>query len=74
MRKHLGIVLLAASFAPWAVYAVLPFASLPRGEAALLAGVTFVAGQIAFAGGVILVGRSLRDRLKACHACHRGRI
>lgn len=64
MRKHLGFALLAVSFAPWAVYAALPFFNLATGEAALLATGAFVAGQIASGGGVLLLGNKLWERLK----------
>ena len=68
MRNHLGVALLADSYAPWAVYAALAFFNLPKAEAALLAAGAFVAGQIAFAAGVLLLGNSVWGRIKARHA------
>jgi len=68
MRKHLGFALLALSFAPWAVYAALPFSNLARGDAALVASGAFVAGQIAFGGSVLLLGDRVWERFKALRA------
>lgn len=68
MRKHLGFALLAVSYAPWAVFATLPFFDLPNGEAALVATSVFVAGQVAFVGGLVLVGNTVWERIKARHA------
>lgn len=68
MRKHLGFALLAVSYAPWAVFAALPFFDLPKAEAALVATGAFVAGQIAFVGGLVLLGNTVWERIKARHA------
>ena len=65
MKRRLGVGLLVVSFAPWAVYAALPFSGLPVGEAALLAGAVFVAGQLAFAASLVLLGSGLWQRLRA---------
>ena len=73
MRQHLGFALLAVSYAPWAVYAALPFFNLAKGEAVLVATSVFVAGQVAFAGGLMLVGNSVWERIKARHARCRNR-
>jgi len=68
MRKHLGFALLAVSYAPWAVLAALPFLDFPKDEAALLATGVYVAGQIAFVGGIVLLGNTAWNRFKARHA------
>ena len=73
MRKHLGYALLAASYAPWAVFAALPFLDLPKGEAILVATSVFVAGQVAFVGGLVLLGNTVWERIRARHARCRNR-
>jgi hypothetical protein len=73
MRKHLGYTLLALSYAPWAVFAALPFLELPKDEATLLASSVFVAGQFAFAAGLMLVGNSVWERIRARRARCRNR-
>jgi hypothetical protein len=73
MRKHLGVTLLAVSYAPWAVFAALPFFELSRSEAALVATGVFVAGQIAFVGGLVLLGNTVWERIKTRHARCRNR-
>ena len=73
MRKRFGFALLAVSYAPWVVFAALPFFDLPRGEAAFVATSAFVAGQAAFVCGVLLVGNTVWERIKARHARCRNR-
>jgi hypothetical protein len=73
MRKHLGFALLAVSYAPWAVFASLPLFDLPKGEAVLVATGVFIAGQIAFVGGLVLLGNTVWERIKARHARCRNR-
>jgi hypothetical protein len=70
MKTALGWLLVAVSFAPWAVYAALPFAPVARDTAALLATAAFVAGQVSFVAGLALVGRDaivrIKDRFRCC--------
>lgn len=73
MRKHIGFALLALSYAPWAVFAALPFLGLPETEAAVVATSVFVAGQVAFVGGLVLLGNTVWERIKARHARCRNR-
>ncbi len=73
MRQHLGFALLAVSYAPWAVYAALPFFDLPKGDALFVVTSAFVAGQVAFAGALMLLGNSMWERIKARHARCRNR-
>ncbi len=71
MKTVLGWLLVALSFAPWAVYAALPFVPLAHDTAAFVATAAFVTGQAAFIAGLALVGRDalarLRERLRCCN-------
>lgn len=70
MKTALGWLLVALSFAPWAVYAALPFVPVAPDTAALVATTAFVAGQVAFIAGLALVGRDalvkIKNRVRCC--------
>jgi hypothetical protein len=70
MKAALGWLLVALSFAPWAVYAALPFVPVAPDTAALVATTAFVAGQVAFVTGLALVGRDafvkIKNRFRCC--------
>lgn len=70
MKTAIGWLLVALSFAPWAVYAALPFVPVAPDTAALVATTAFVAGQAAFVAGLALVGRDalvrIRNRFRCC--------
>ena len=69
MKTILGWLLVAISFAPWAVYSALPFMALPRHAAALLATGAFAAGQVLFIVGLALLGTDVLARIRSRMRC-----
>ena len=72
MKIVLGWSLLAMSFAPWAVYSMLPFLTLSRHAAAILAAGAFAVGQVLFVVGLALVGAEAIARMRNHMPCARG--
>jgi len=71
MKISLGWLLVAASFAPWAIYTSLPFMALSRHTAAVLATGAFVTGQILFIAGLALLGKNAFARIRSRIRCTR---
>jgi len=69
MKTTLGWLLVAVSFAPWAVYSSLPFMALPQHAAALLATGAFAAGQGLFIVGLALLGGDVLARIRRRMCC-----
>ena len=71
MKTILGWLLVAMSFAPWAVYSALPFMALPRPAAALIATGAFAMGQVLFIVGLALLGEDALTRIRSRMPCAR---
>lgn len=57
MQKKLGYFLLALSFTPWLAVVVLPFFDFSSGEILAYSASFYILGQIAFAAGLLLLGK-----------------
>jgi hypothetical protein len=65
MKKKLGYALLALSFVPWAMIALLPFLELSAGQIAAATTALIIAGECLFYISIVLLGKEVWEKIKA---------
>lgn len=62
--QRLGLVLVVASFLPWAAIPVLPWLPITAAQKTLLVPVLLVLAEILFWSGLLIVGKEAAQRYK----------